>query len=118
MLSGRELTIFVRDTSIREVEDHIGSLYAMRSEELSGTLGALVGGVVGGVVSVGVAMMQTGVPAEKQTEYQLVLGFTALLLTVMGIFSMVAIHQRLAKLHKQAGWAKDLAACMCVVYKP
>ena len=113
MLStGHDLTILVHETSITGVEEHIGAVYAMRSEELSSRLGAIIGAYLGSVVAVVIAILQPASPDATPADIllsQIRLTAALAIILVTGALLTFDTNRKIALRRHHVLWAKELA---------
>jgi hypothetical protein len=110
MLSGDELLALARDTDIRDLEGHVGALYAMRSEELSSRLNSTLSGYFASLLAAALALNEGGSDSGLA-----ILGAAA----CVGVISVVAtmlVEMRLRDLRHQSTVAKNIVAILARRY--
>ena len=85
MLKGSDLVILVGDTVVTDPEDHVGTLYEMRHEELSSRMSAAMGAYLGRLGSVALAYFALDAGASDPGKYLL----SGALILFLGAFSTI-----------------------------
>ena len=112
-MSGDEILVLLRASRVTQLEDHISSIYEMRSEELSAELGALIATVFAILLATMVAFVQMGSP-ETLTTTALP---STILLTLSASLWWGATKVRLAWIRTDSQWAKHYASVLSDVYR-
>lgn len=113
MLKGSEIVVIVRDTLVTDVEEHVGTLYEMRHEELSSRMSAAMGAYLGSLGSVALALFALDTAKDDASKYL----FCGAIVLALGALSNVIQTRQLRELRRQSAWAKDLTLRLRRVYR-
>jgi hypothetical protein len=110
MLSGDELLALARDTDIRDLEGHVGALYAMRSEELSSRLNSTLSGYFASLLAAALALNDSG------TDFILGIVGAATCVGLLSFVATVLVEMRLRELRQQSTASKNIVAILARRY--